>query len=100
MSDELGALRQLLNDSVYLPKPGRYIAVIPYHPLEDRMVEEFPRLGSFEQFSEALAGMSSLEPASLRVVTKRATTPPADEMADSSRACSVKPCVMELRGDI
>ena len=100
VNDELGALRQLLSDSVRLLKPGGRIAIISYHSLEDRMVKEFFRLGSFEQPNEALAGMPMSKPAPLRVITKKAITPSADEIADNNRARSAKLRVAELREDI
>ena len=100
VNDELGALRQLLSDSVRLLKPGGRIAIISYHSLEDRMVKEFFRLGSFEQPNEALAGMPMSKPTPLRVITKKAITPSADEIADNNRARSAKLRVAELREDI
>lgn len=39
------------------------------------MVKEFFRLGSFEQPSEALAGMPMSKPAPLRVITKKLSHP-------------------------
>ena len=100
VNDELGALRQLLSDSVRLLKPGGRIAIISYHSLEDRMVKDFFRLGSFEQPNEALAGMPLSTPAPLRVITKKAITPSADEIADNNRARSAKLRVAERREDI
>lgn len=100
VNDELGALRQLLGDSVTLLKPGGRIAIISYHSLEDRMVKDFFRLGSFDQPDEALVGMPQSAPAPLRVITRKAVTPAADEIADNNRARSAKLRVAERRKEI
>ena len=99
VNDELGALRQLLTDSVRLLKPGGRLAIISYHSLEDRMVKDFFRLGSFEQPADGLMGMPQLQQrvAPLRAITRKAITPSAEEIADNNRARSAKLRVAELR---
>lgn len=99
VNDELGALRQLLTDSVRLLKPGGRLAIISYHSLEDRMVKDFFRLGGFEQPADGLMGMPQLQQrvAPLRAITKKAITPSAEEIADNNRARSAKLRVAELR---
>ena len=99
VNDELGALRQLLTDSVRLLKPGGRLAIISYHSLEDRMVKDFFRLGGFEQPDDGLMGMPQLQQrvAPLRAITRKAITPSAEEIADNNRARSAKLRVAELR---
>lgn len=99
VNDELGALRQLLTDSVRLLKPGGRLAIISYHSLEDRMVKDFFRLGGFEQPADGLMGMPQLQQrvAPLRAITRKAITPSAEEIADNNRARSAKLRVAELR---
>lgn len=99
VNDELGALRQLLTDSVRLLKSGGRLAIISYHSLEDRMVKDFFRLGGFEQPADGLMGMPQLQQrvAPLRAITRKAITPSAEEIADNNRARSAKLRVAELR---
>ena len=99
VNDELGALRQLLTDSVRLLKPGGRLAIISYHSLEDRMVKDFFRLGGFEQPADGLMGMPQLQQrvAPLRAITRKAITPSVEEIADNNRARSAKLRVAELR---
>lgn len=89
VNDELGALRQLLSDSVDLLKPGGRIAIISYHSLEDRLVKDFFRLGRFErQSDQAMEIRSSTNP--LRAITKKAVLPADSEINQNNRARSAK----------
>ena len=47
VNDEMGALKTLLTQSLKVLKPGRRIAVITYHSIEDRLVKNFFRSGNF-----------------------------------------------------
>jgi len=48
VNDELGALRDLLNQSVDLLKSGGRLVIMAYHSLEDRLIKNFINTGSFE----------------------------------------------------
>lgn len=48
VNDEMGALRQLLEDSLQVLKPGGRLVVLSYHSLEDRMVKNFLKTGNVE----------------------------------------------------
>ena len=47
VNDELGALKELLQQTPPLLKPGGRVAIITFHSLEDRIVKNFFRDGSF-----------------------------------------------------
>ncbi len=47
VNDELGALEDLLKQSVEILKPGGRIVVMTFHSLEDRIVKNFFRTGNF-----------------------------------------------------
>ena len=48
VNDELQALRSLLEQSLRVLKPGGRLAVITYHSLEDRLVKNFMKTGTFD----------------------------------------------------
>jgi len=48
VNDELGALKDLLNQSVDLLKSGGRLVIMAYHSLEDRLIKNFINTGSFE----------------------------------------------------
>lgn len=48
VNNELGALKDLLNQSVDLLKSGGRLVIMAYHSLEDRLVKNFINTGSFE----------------------------------------------------
>lgn len=49
VNDEMGALSDMLEQSVMLLKPGGRLAVITFHSLEDRMVKHFIKRGTMEE---------------------------------------------------
>ncbi len=48
VNDELGALQDMLKQSVEMLKEGGRIAILTYHSLEDRIVKNFFRTGNIE----------------------------------------------------
>lgn len=48
VNDEMAALRELLEATVRVTRPGSRLAIITYHSLEDRMVKNFMRTGNVE----------------------------------------------------
>ncbi len=47
VNDELGALKEILQQSVHLLRPGGRLVVLSYHSLEDRLVKHFLNTGNF-----------------------------------------------------
>ncbi len=48
VNDEIGALKDMLEDGMSVLKPGGRFAVITFHSIEDRVVKNFFKSGNFE----------------------------------------------------
>lgn len=48
VNDEMRALREMLQQTLQVLKPGGRLVVITYHSLEDRLVKNFLKTGNFE----------------------------------------------------
>ena len=89
VNDEIRALREMLEQIPPLLKPGGRAAIISFHSLEDRMVKQFFRNGTFdEQDSHNPYGTTTVK--TLRMVTKKPVTPTAAELRENPRARSAK----------
>ncbi len=88
VNDELGALKELLQQSKEVLKPGGRIAVISYHSLEDRLVKNFFRSGKFE--GEAETDVYGNVKAPFKALTRKAIVPEESEIERNSRARSAK----------
>ncbi len=91
VNDELGGLEAALPAALEVLRPGGRIAVISFHSLEDRIVKRFFRREEKgctcpPDFPVCVCGQ---EP-TLRVLTKKALRPGADEVAANPRAGSAR----------
>ncbi len=94
VNDELGALKELLQQIPSLLKPGGRVAIITFHSLEDRLVKNFFRRGSFDEPDEN--PFINTEPVSeLKVITKKPIVPTEIEMKQNPRSRSAKLRVVE-----
>ena len=98
VNDELGALKEMLQQIPGLLLPGGRAAIITFHSLEDRLVKNFFKKGSFlneededppDPFGQSKA--TSL----LKVITKRPVTPGEKELKENPRSRSAKLRVAE-----
>jgi len=95
VNDELGALKELLQQMPALLLPGGRAAVITFHSLEDRIVKNFFKRGSFED--EDLSdpyGQTKAAPL-LKVITRKPIAPGEKELKQNPRARSAKLRVAE-----
>ncbi|PTN07923.1 16S rRNA (cytosine(1402)-N(4))-methyltransferase RsmH [Mangrovibacterium marinum] len=85
---ELDVLKDFLEQSVELLKPGGRLVVITYHSLEDRLVKNFIKTGNFEgkQEKDFFGNVSS----SLQAVNRKVIIPDDDEIERNPRARSAK----------
>ncbi|NOT49829.1 MAG: 16S rRNA (cytosine(1402)-N(4))-methyltransferase RsmH [Chitinophagaceae bacterium] len=94
VNDELGALKEMLQQVPTLLKPGGRVAIITFHSLEDRLVKNFFRRGSFDEPEEN--PFINTEPVNeLTVVTKKPVLPADKEMKQNPRSRSAKLRVAE-----
>jgi 16S rRNA (cytosine1402-N4)-methyltransferase len=90
VNDEMGALREMLEQAPALLKQGGRIVIISFHSLEDRMVKQFFRSGRFEEKVEQDPFGSSQSITPLRILTKKPVTPSEKELSVNPRARSAK----------
>lgn len=89
VNDEMGALKELLEQIPAVLKPGGRAVLITFHSLEDRLVKNFFRSGNFDEQDE-----NPLTPDErkndLKIITKKPITAGADEVTKNSRSRSAK----------
>ncbi len=89
VNDELGALKEMLQQIPSLLKPGGRVAIITFHSLEDRLVKNFFRRGSFDEPDEN--PFINTEPVNeLKIITKKPILPTENEMRQNPRSRSAK----------
>ena len=94
VNDELGALKEMLTQIPSLLKPGGRVAIITFHSLEDRLVKNFFRRGSFDEPVEN--PFINTEPVNeLKVITKKPVLPADEELKQNPRSRSSKLRVAE-----
>ncbi len=96
VNDEIGALKEMLQQSVEVLKPGGRIAVITFHSLEDRMVKNFFKQGGFEE-QPADDVFGTRPESSLRVITKKPIVAGPEEIKNNSRSRSAKLRIAEKK---
>jgi 16S rRNA (cytosine1402-N4)-methyltransferase len=98
VNDELGALKEMLQQIPPLLKPGCRAAIITFHSLEDRLVKNFFRRGTFEETEENPFIMNK-SVNELKVITKKPIEASDEEMKRNPRARSAKLRVAEKVSD-
>lgn len=89
VNDELGALKEMLQQVPALLKPGGRIAIITFHSLEDRLVKNFFRWGIFDE-PEQHPFINTVQVNNLKLVNKKPITPSEMEMKTNPRSRSAK----------
>lgn len=92
---ELDVLKDFLEQSTALLKPGGRLVVITYHSLEDRLVKNFIKAGNFEgkQEKDFYGNVSSV----LKAVNRKVIIPTDEEIERNPRARSAKLRIAEKR---
>jgi len=94
VNDELGALQDLLRQSVEVMKSGARIAVITFHSLEDRIVKNFFKKGQFES-EEFIHPFEQSSPSPFKPINKKPIQPGSEEIKNNPRSRSARLRVAE-----
>ncbi|MDB5247439.1 MAG: rsmH [Segetibacter sp.] len=98
VNDELGALKEMLEQIPAVLKPGGRAAVITFHSLEDRLVKNFFRSGTFDVQDENPLSREERKN-ELKIITKKPITAGAEEVKRNVRSRSAKLRVAERKGE-
>jgi len=88
VNDEMEALRDFLQASLDVLKPGGRLVVISYHSLEDRLCKNFMKTGNFEGKAEKDFYGNLNTP--FKIITRKVITPDTEELEKNTRARSAK----------
>ena len=88
VNDELGALKDFLQQSLEVLKPNGRLSIITFHSLEDRIVKNFMKSGNFDGDLQTDFYGNITRP--FTVVTKKPIEPSAQEQRDNPRSRSAK----------
>lgn len=94
VNDEMGSLKEMLEQVPLVLKPGGRVAVITFHSLEDRLVKTFFKQGTFEEV-ETNPLMQDERKSPLKVITKKPITATDEEVKRNARSRSAKLRVAE-----
>lgn len=89
VNDELGALRDLLEQSAKCLKPGGRLAVITFHSLEDRLVKRYMKHGTWGEVEKDVFGRLVKEP-ELKPLSNKPIEPSEKELKENTRARSAR----------
>jgi 16S rRNA (cytosine1402-N4)-methyltransferase len=96
VNDEFGALKEMLGQVPSLLRPKGRIAVITFHSLEDRIVKNFFKNGSFtEILTDEIYGTRQESP--FNIISKKPILPTAEETRKNPRSRSAKLRVAEKK---
>jgi len=88
VNDEMGALRDLLEQSVQCLKPEGRLSIITFHSLEDRLVKQFMKKGRWEEVVDMFGRVT--EPALMKPLTNKPIEPTEEEQKNNPRSRSAR----------
>jgi 16S rRNA (cytosine1402-N4)-methyltransferase len=89
VNDELGALKEFLEQAALSLKKGGRLSVITFHSLEDRLVKRFFKHGTWEDAGPDMFGRVEVK-ATLKPVNNKPIEPTEEEIKNNSRARSAR----------
>lgn len=96
VNDEMGALKEMLEQLPAVLKPGGRAAIITFHSLEDRLVKNFFRNGTFDEQAEN-PFLPDEQKNVLKIITKKPIIAGAEEVERNPRSRSAKLRVAERK---
>jgi len=97
VNDEMGALKEMLQQVPQVLKPGGRVAIITFHSIEDRLVKTFFKQGTFEETKEDSPMMQNQAESHLKVITKKPIVATDAETRQNPRSRSAKLRVAEIK---
>lgn len=94
VNDEMGALKEMLEQIPGLLKSGGRAAIITFHSIEDRIVKNFFRHETFEEIHESLL-VQEEKINQLKIITKKPIVATSEEVKRNTRSRSAKLRVAE-----
>ena len=94
VNDEMGALKELLEQVPFVLKPGGRVAIITFHSLEDRLVKNFFKHGAFEE-KEQNPFLPGDRTSDLKIITRKPIVAGEEESKTNPRSRSAKLRVAE-----
>jgi 16S rRNA (cytosine1402-N4)-methyltransferase len=94
LNDEMGVLKELLEQIPGVLKPGGRAAIITFHSIEDRLVKNFFKQGSFDEVDENPL-LPTVKKKDLKIITKKPITASEEELKRNPRSRSAKLRVAE-----
>jgi 16S rRNA (cytosine1402-N4)-methyltransferase len=89
VNDEMGALKDFLEQAAQSLKLGGRLSVITFHSLEDRLVKQFMKKGTWQEDEVDVFGRSSVE-ALMKPVSNKPIEPTEAEIKNNPRARSAR----------
>jgi 16S rRNA (cytosine1402-N4)-methyltransferase len=93
VNDELGVLKEFLEQAAQCLKPGGRLSVITFHSLEDRIVKQYMKRGKWEDASTAFSSTDEKPP--LRLINAKPIEPSEEELKRNPRSRSARLRVAE-----
>lgn len=94
VNDEMRALKEMLQQTLQVLKPGGRLVVITYHSLEDRLVKNFLKTGNFEGKAQQDFYGNIRSP--FRLINNKVIIPSDEEIERNPRSRSAKLRIAEL----
>jgi len=96
VNGEMEVLREMLNHTIRILRPGGRLVIMSYHSLEDRLVKNFFKTGDMDK-SEVETDIYGHASVPFDLVNRKVIVPPADEVAQNPRARSAKLRIAQKR---
>lgn len=98
VNDEMGALEEFLQQAAASLKPGGRLSVITFHSIEDRIVKQFMKKGTWVEEERDIYGAVRTKPP-LRPVNAKPIEPTDEEVKNNPRARSARLRIAEKQDE-